>query len=32
MSITKEKTAELGKKFGANDKDSGSAAVQCYFK
>ena len=28
MSITKEKTAELVAKFGANDKDSGSAAVQ----
>ena len=28
MSITKEKTAELVKKFGSNDKDSGSAAVQ----
>ncbi len=28
MSITKEKTAELVTKFGANDKDSGSAAVQ----
>lgn len=28
MSITKEKTAELIAEFGANDKDSGSAAVQ----
>ena len=28
MSITKERTAELVAKFGANDKDSGSAAVQ----
>ena len=28
MSITKERTAELVQKFGANDKDSGSAAVQ----
>jgi len=28
MSITKEKTAELISEFGANDKDSGSAAVQ----
>ena len=28
MSITKEKTAELVKRFGSNDKDSGSAAVQ----
>ena len=28
MSITKEKTAELNAEFGANDKDSGSAAVQ----
>ena len=28
MSITKEKTAELVTKFGASDKDTGSAAVQ----
>ena len=28
MSITKEKTAELVKRFGSNEKDSGSAAVQ----
>lgn len=28
MSITKEKTVELVNKFGANNKDSGSAAVQ----
>lgn len=28
MSITKERTAELIAEFGANDKDSGSAAVQ----
>ena len=28
MSITKEKTAELVTKFGASEKDSGSAAVQ----
>lgn len=28
MSITKERTAELVAKFGASDKDSGSAAVQ----
>ena len=28
MSITKEKTAELVSKFGLNNKDSGSAAVQ----
>ncbi len=28
MSITKERTAELVVEFGANDKDSGSAAVQ----
>ena len=28
MSITKEKTSELVTKFGSNDKDSGSAAVQ----
>ena len=28
MSITQERTAELVKEFGKNDKDSGSAAVQ----
>ena len=28
MSITKEKTAELVNKFGLNENDSGSAAVQ----
>jgi small subunit ribosomal protein S15 len=28
MSITNERKAELIAKFGANDKDSGSAAVQ----
>ena len=28
MSITKEKTAELVNKYGLNEKDSGSAAVQ----
>ena len=28
MSITKEKTAELVTKFGASEKDTGSAAVQ----
>ena len=28
MSITKEKTVELVKKFGASVKDTGSAAVQ----
>ena len=28
MSITKEKTAELVVKFGASEKDTGSAAVQ----
>ena len=28
MSITKEKTAELIKEYGANDKDSGSSQAQ----
>ena len=28
MSITQERTAELVKEFGKNDKDSGSSAVQ----
>jgi small subunit ribosomal protein S15 len=28
MTLTPAKTSELAKKFGANDKDSGSASVQ----
>ena len=28
MTITKEKTAQLVKKFGANEKDTGNPAVQ----
>ena len=28
MSITKEKTAELVKKYGSNEKDSGSSEAQ----